>query len=298
MAQRNDNGSWYSNIPPDTDPSNYTLAWSSMLTSDKQAFVNSFTTKHDWKITCVSPLGQITSVTWSLVKVRPSIPIIDSITQPASGPTLADVTLHCSILATNYKIRDSLGTIVQTGVGTTGISSIAWSPTDAGNYSLTCDDGPVVVVAITANMWDPTFEIKGSTKSLGNTSSVTLTWKTTNQINPSDLATCRIWAEVTIPATCDATCLAARDAASTTLNNAIQTGFTDVNDPYWPNGAGTRTIVRALTTPADFAITRSTTTAGGKATITGIRYGTTFIGQCDNTPPVKYKVGITRVNEG
>lgn len=291
MSQRNDDGSWYSNVPPGTDPSSYTLSWSSLLTAEKQAFVNSFMNKHDWKITCVSPLGTLTTKTWSLVKVRPSIPIIDSITEPVAGPILANVTLHCSPAATDYKIRNSANVIVQTGAGTSGVDSITWDPTVAGNYSITCDDGPIVVVYITPTMWDPVFRMTGSSKTLGNTSSVTLTWDISN---PD--ATCRLWAEVTIPASgCSnpSACYTDRMTASSTINALISSANTDANDPYWPNGNGFRTVTEALQTPAN-----NTPNARGKVTFTGLRYGTTFVGQCAGTPQIRVKVGVTTVNEG
>jgi hypothetical protein len=287
MQQRNDNGAWYPVTPYDTNTMAYTMPWSALLASDKQTFVNGYQTKHDWRVSCTNPLGTITTKTWTLTKVQSSIAIIDSITEGIL-PVIADVTLHCSPAATNYKIRNSAGVLVQTGVGTSGVGSIAWAPDTPDNYTITCDDGPPTVVLISATMWDPFVRLSGTQRTVGGAASVTLTWDISN---PD--ATCRIWADVTIPTGCDATCLANRTAASSTINTILQTGNTDANDPYWPNGQGSRTITRALTEEA-----YNTTNARGRATINNIRYGTTFTAQCNGSAPVKVRVGVTTTNEG
>lgn len=287
MQQRNDNGPWYPNPGYDTNTMAYTLPWSSLLASDKQAFVNGYQTKHEWRLSCVNPLGTITTETWSLTKIQPSIAVIDSITEGIL-PVLADVVFRCVPASQRYTIKDSLNVPVAGHNNQVYGGAVTFSPTLAGNYTITCDDGPPTVVLISATMWDPFFRLSGTQRTVGGATSVTLTWDISN---PD--ATCRIWADVTIPPGCDATCTANRLAASSTINTILQTGNTDANDPYWPNGQGSRSITRALTEEA-----YNTLNARGRATINGIKYGMTFTGKCDGSEAVKVRVGITTTNEG
>ncbi|MDQ5962528.1 MAG: hypothetical protein QG653_335 [Patescibacteria group bacterium] len=292
MQQRNDNGAWYPEPGYDTNTVGYTMRWADIFQADRTAFVNSYVQKHDWRITCQNAFGSITTKTWTLVKQQPSIPVIDTITEGANPP-LADVTLHCSPAATTYSITHTTAP-TQSGPGLGTIGAISWSPTVSGNYTITCDDGPPLVIFIDTTMFDPFFRLSGTQRTVGGTVSTILSWDISNPDN-----SCNLRAEVSTSSCANlapgpqATCLNERTSAQNTINNNFldETNasiLTDVNDP-----SGQRSLSEALTAPGYL-----TPNARGKITITGVRYTTTFIGECSAGTPSRYRVSVVRENEG
>jgi hypothetical protein len=284
MQQQNDNTGWYPVPGYATNVSTYNFAFSSLSNSQKLAFISQFNSRHDWKISCVDGLGTITEKIWSITKqVLPHPELNNAITKPTSGPQIADVPFICVPSASTYTIKNSSGITVMSGAYT---GRVVFTPSTPDNYRIRCDNGSDLIVLISANMWDPTFNLTGSSNTVGDGTETTLNW---NISNPD--ASCTILAIVAIPASCDATCLADRSAASTTLNNFLQSGTTDRSDPYWPNG--TRSITDALTSPGF-----NTSNARGRITVKNIKYPTTFVGQCNGVTPSQIKVKTSTLNEG
>jgi hypothetical protein len=289
MDQRNDGGLWYPTPPYATNPTTYTFSWSSMSAADKSAFKNSFSSQHDWRITCYDSENKAKKLIWSLVKSDIFPKVIDATLNLNCGNPPPSITLQC-LHSDTYELKRASGEMISS-VGTTSATVNLIEPYE-DTYKVICKSGGPAGVAsrevlrtyseIMCQTQTTGFIASPATIRSGNVS--TLTW---NIANPSPAC------QITATPVCSGTCSQTRIDAAAVLNNKLATENTDANDPYSVPGVP-RTVTQAIT---EEAFNNGISGKGlGKKSLQ-IKYTTDFEISCGSASQ-KARVTVSNDNEG
>lgn len=288
MQRRSDGGVWSPAVGYATDINGYTAVWANLPSYTRTLFMLSFNNTHEWKLTCTDSLNRTGSLIWKLNKVSNPPTVLSATVDNscANTPATPSITVSCKD-ADYIELKDNTtGAVAGSVNGSQGTIPL----TQAGTYLVICKQGGVNGTASTDNItrsYSPStcltsiqsFQANPRTlKSGGNTS---LQWVIAQ---PND--TCAITAQ----AVCTQTCSALQLSRVDTINNELQNGVTDPNDP---NGAG-RSMTSALQT--NVITDGSTAKAIGKKKIQV--FGTTdFIVNCTSDTR-KVRVQVSNDSEG
>ena len=288
MDQRNDGDVWYPSPAYASDPSSYTFNWSSLSSSEKSSFANSFGAQHDWRLTCTDSQGRTGSLIWSLVKSDNFPTVIDASLNPHCSGGSPTITVGCAN-SDYFDVKNSSNSIIGSG-GTSGVITLPGE----GTYKVVCKQGGAsgtasreVLRTYSSSMCTASgSSFTASPVSLQSGGLSTVKWTIANPTTSCVMSAAPV---------CAGTCSAARTAEASAITSGIADGsiLTDANDINNINGI-IRTVKDAVQTEAF-----NNGVAGqaiGKKTFR-LNYTTDFQIQCGANVQ-KLRVLITNDNEG
>jgi hypothetical protein len=248
----------------------------------------SYNTTHEWKLTCTDSLNRTGSIIWKLNKITNPPTVLSATVDNSCKNTPPTPSISVSCKDADYiELKDTTtGNIA----GSLNASQGTIPLIQAGSYRVICKQGGVNGFESTDKItrtYTPdtclttisSFQANPRTlKSGGNTS---LQWTISR---PSDSCT------ITAQAVCTQTCSALQLSRVDTINNELQNGVTDSNDP---NGAG-RSVTSALQT--NVVTDGSTAKAIGKKKIQV--FGTTDFNLDCVSDTRKVRVQVSNDSEG
>jgi hypothetical protein len=233
MEQRNDGSPWYPVGGYVSDPSTYTLPWTSLSAGDKSAFAASFATTHYWRLTCSDAVGRSTSRTWSLQKSSAFPTVVDATLNLNCATPPPSISVQCAN-SDYYAVTDNTtNAVIGSGAGTAGTVVL---PNVDATYRVTCKQGGAggtpntgqYLRTYNASMCTTqATSFTATPRTIKSGSVSTLQWS----INQPSAACSLVAAPV-----CLGTCSQTRIDNVTLLNNELLNGYTDANDPNNVNG--------------------------------------------------------------